>query len=178
MSEFKNIQRLIRLKKFEQPGEEFHEEFLRNFHQRQRAEMLQRSSLKLLWERTATWWSHWLAPKWGMIAAAVAVGSMSIWMLFPSATKSAAAVTTVSSAVPPIDETLFILKMDLSDFPTAPMAGRGDATIEAMLLRKHLETRPALERNAPTLPVNGWQIPRAQNAAPALYNGAEGKLGR
>ena len=70
MSEFEDIQRLIRLKRFEQPGEGFTEDFLHQFHQRQRAEMLKQSSLELLWERTTTWWGNLLVPKWGMAAAA------------------------------------------------------------------------------------------------------------
>jgi hypothetical protein len=54
MSEFEDIQRLIRLKRYETPGEDFVEDFVTQFHQRQRSEMLRQSARGLLWERLAT----------------------------------------------------------------------------------------------------------------------------
>ncbi len=174
MSEFEDIQRLIQLKRFEQPGEGFAEDFLRQFHQRQRAEMLKQSSLELLWERITTWWGNLLVPKWGMVAAAVAVCAMSIWMLSQPAAQSSKALTSV----PAFDEKPFIPKMDLSDLPLARMAERDEATLADMLLRKHLEVRPALEGSVSPLPANGWQVPSLQHAVPAIHDGADGGLGR
>lgn len=174
MSEFEDIQRLIQLKRFEQPGEGFAEDFLRQFHQRQRAEMLKQSSLELLWERITTWWGNLLVPKWGMVAAAVAVCAMSIWMLSQPAAQSSKALTSI----PAFDEKPFIPKMDLSDLPLARMAERDEATLADMLLRKHLEVRPALEGSVSPLPANGWQVPSLQHAVPAIHDGADGGLGR
>jgi hypothetical protein len=175
MSEFEDIQRLIRLKRFEQPGEGFTEDFLHQFHQRQRAEMLKQSSLELLWERTTTWWNNLLVPKWGMVAAVVSVCTMSLWMLSQAAAARSAPAFT---AVPAVAEKPFILKMDLSDLPLARMAEHDDATMADMLLRKHLEVRPVLEGNVSPLPVSGWQTPTLQNAFPAIHDGVEGGLGK
>ncbi|MCB1277078.1 hypothetical protein [Prosthecobacter sp.] len=174
MSEFESIQRLIRLKRFEQPGEGFTEDFLRQFHQRQRAEMLKQSSLELFWERATTCWDNLFVPKWGMVAAAACVCAMSLWMLSRPVPESTPAVTSV----PAVAEKPFLLKMDLSDLPMARMAEHDDATITDMLLRKHLEVRPVLEGNVSPLPVNGWQTPTLQNAFPAIHDGVEGGLGK
>lgn len=172
MSEFEDIQRLIRLKRFEQPEEGFTEKFLHQFHQRQRAEMLQQSSLELFRERVATWWSNLLVPKWGMVAAAASVCTMSIWLLSHPAGHSGVEVT----AVPVVPEKPFIPKLDLSDLPLARMAGHDNATMADMLLRRHLEVRPALEGNV--LPANGWEQPSLRNARPAIHSGIEGMLGQ
>ena len=172
MSEFEDIQRLIRLKRFEQPEEGFTEKFLQQFHQRQRAEMLQQSSLELFWERLSTWWNNLLVPKWGMVAAAVSVCAMSLWLLSHPAEKPGMEVT----AAPVVPEKPFILKLDLSDIPMARMAEHDDATMADMLLRKHLEVRPALEGSV--LPANGWEQPSLRNATPAIQSGLEGMLGK
>lgn len=172
MSEFEDIQRLIRLKRFEQPEEGFTEKFLQQFHQRQRAEMLQQSSLELLRERVATWWSNLLVPKWGMVAAAACVCAMSLWLLSHPAEKAAVELT----AAPVVPEKPFIPKLDLSDIPLARLAEHDDATMADMLLRKHLEVRPALEGSV--LPASGWEQPSLRNATPAIQSGIQGMLGK
>jgi len=171
MSEFEDIQRLIRLKRFEQPEEGFTENFIQKFHQRQRAEMLQQSSLELFWERVTTWWAHRLMPKWSMAATAVAICAMSLWILSRPAERPGATLT----AAPLLPEKPFIPKLDLSDLPLARMAEHEDATLTDMLLRKHLEVRPVLEGNvSPSLPVSGWQKPTLKHVFPAIQDGVEG----
>lgn len=172
MNEFEDIQRLIRLKRFEQPEEGFTENFLQQFHQRQRAELLKQSSLELFRERVATWWNHLLVPKWSMVAAAASVCAMSLWLLTHPAEKPAASLTSA----PIVPEKAFIPKLDLSDLPLARMAEHDDATLADMLLRKHLEVRPVLEGKV--LPANGSQQPSLQNATPAVQAGLEGMLGK
>lgn len=175
MSEFEDIQRLIRLKRFEQPEEGFTEQFLQKFQQRQRAELLQQSSLQLFWERTSTWWNNLLMPKWSMAATAAAVCAASVWLLSHPAVKPGAALT----AAPVVSEKPFVPKLDLSDLPLARMAEHDDATLTDMLMRKHLEVRPVLEGQvSPALPVSGWQTPTLQNAFPAIHDGVEGGLGK
>lgn len=79
MKDFEDVQRLVRLKQYETPGEEYFEQFAEDFKDRQRAELLQRSSRSLLAERVTTWWDEWnTGAKWlvptGAAAAAVGVG--------------------------------------------------------------------------------------------------------
>jgi hypothetical protein len=179
MSEFEDIQRLIRLKRFEQPEEGFTANFLQQFHQRQRAEMLKQSSLELLWERTTTWWNNLLIPKWGMAAAAVAVCTMGVWVFSQVGNHSAPALTSVPAAAPTFPEKPFIPKMDLSDLPMVNMAERGNATLEDVLMRNHLEVRSSLEGNVLPLPTSGWQkIPSLNDLTPATANGTEEGAGK
>jgi hypothetical protein len=79
MSEFEDIQRLIRLKKFETPKEDFVEDFLAKFHERQRSEMLRQSSLSLLWERVTTYFDDLVTPKLVLVPAVACVGLLAIW---------------------------------------------------------------------------------------------------
>lgn len=77
MSDFDNLQRLIRLKKYETPGEDFVEDFVTRFHQRQRSELLRQSARGLLWERMTTFWDNLVSPRWtaAMVTACVAVAA-------------------------------------------------------------------------------------------------------
>ena len=54
---FSDVQQLIALKRHEQPDDAYFEEFLDEFHRRQRQELLQRSSRSLFFERVSTWFS-------------------------------------------------------------------------------------------------------------------------
>lgn len=174
-SEFEAVQRLIRLKRFEQPEEGFTDNFLREFHQRQRAELLKQSAFELLGERVMTWWRNLLVPKWGMVGAAAAVCVMGAWIALQD--RQPAVVTSIPT-VPVIEEKPFIPKMDLSDLPMANFAERGDPKLEESLLRKHLEIRPALESTVSPLPAGTWQAPSLQNAVPAIHDGVDGGLGQ
>ena len=81
MSEFEDVQNLIRLKRHEQPPEAFVEEFLTSFHQRQRMEMLNQSARGLLWERVTTYFDGLFAPKvsWAGAMAVAAVGGFVVF---------------------------------------------------------------------------------------------------
>jgi hypothetical protein len=179
MSEFENIQKLIRLKRFENPGEGFTEEFLREFHQRQRAEMLRKSSVELLGERVLTWWNHLTVPKWTLATAAACVCLGGVW-LFGSGQPTPQVTTAPPAVVPVVPEKPFIPKLDLSDLPMANVAGRNDSKLEESLLRKHLEVRPTLESKVQALPATGTglQAPTLHNTAPAILEGTQDKLGK
>jgi hypothetical protein len=174
MSEFEDIQRLIRLKRFEQPGEGFTEDFLRQFHQRQRAEMLKQSSLELLLERLNTWWNHLTALKWGLAAAAVVVCATGIWLIAGPKTTE---ITAAPISIPSVPEKPFVPKMDLSELPMANITERNNSKLEESLLRKHLEIRPALESGVSPLPANasGLQGATAKKVVPAGAADGQGK---
>ncbi len=78
MKDDDEVQKLIALKRYETPGDAYYEQFLENFKERQRSEMLRHSSRALLAERVSTWFDEmngvkWLAPA-GAVAAAIAAG--------------------------------------------------------------------------------------------------------
>jgi len=62
---FKEVQELIALKRHEQPDDAYFEEFLDEFHRRQRQDLLQRSSRSLFFERMGTWFTG--MNKWNLV---------------------------------------------------------------------------------------------------------------
>lgn len=86
MSEFDEIQKLIRLKRHERPPEGFVDDFVAAFKDRQRSEMLHRSARGLLWERVTTYFSEMLNPKWAWATATVAAIAILGISLRPQAT--------------------------------------------------------------------------------------------
>jgi len=96
MSEFKDIQRLISLKKYETPGKDFVEDFLAQFHERQRSEMLRQSSLNLVWDRMAAYFYDLVTPKWVLATATASVALLVAWI-------------SLSPAKPAVDSTALVL---------------------------------------------------------------------
>lgn len=72
------IQKLLRLKRYEQPRDGYFEEFLTEFQSRQRSELLQRSARSLLMERVGTYFSGIGRQRWfygaGLAYATVMLG--------------------------------------------------------------------------------------------------------
>ncbi|MBE7496046.1 MAG: hypothetical protein HS117_13970 [Verrucomicrobiaceae bacterium] len=78
--DFEDIQRLIRLKRHESPGEGFTEEFLKRFHQRQHEKELRQSALDRLLERTAAWFEDLMSPpRWALTGGAALVLAAGAW---------------------------------------------------------------------------------------------------
>lgn len=72
------IQKLLRLKRYEQPSPDYFERFLSEFQQRQRAELLHRPALSLLWERVVNAFPDFHVPRLayaGVAAAAVVLSA-------------------------------------------------------------------------------------------------------
>ena len=74
--DFEETRRLIRLKRYEQPPDGYLDGFLKDFHQRQRAEIMQQSSFSLFMERLGTYLSSFGGGRLmfaGGVAAAIAL---------------------------------------------------------------------------------------------------------
>ncbi len=78
MKDSDDVQQLLRLKRYETPGEEYYDSFLDEFKDRQRSELLSRSSRSILAERVNVWFDELGGAKWlipaGAAAAAIGVG--------------------------------------------------------------------------------------------------------
>lgn len=58
-----DLSKLIRLKKYEHPGDAYFEGFLEEFQRRQRAELLRRSTVSIFMERVAAYVSDFGSPR-------------------------------------------------------------------------------------------------------------------
>lgn len=77
-----NIGELLALKRHERPDGEYFAEFLREFQRRQRAELMRRRSLGMLWERLSSWMADLGGVKWayaGGLAYAVLLAGLFFW---------------------------------------------------------------------------------------------------
>lgn len=126
MSDFEDIQRLIRLKRHEQPSEDFVEEFVSRFQQRQRAELLQQSARGLLWERVNTYFEGLFAPKWSW-AAASAMALVGVFFVFKPGAPPTDALASGSAA--PIVQ-------PIRDGGQGPIS---DTEVERYLISRHYE---------------------------------------
>jgi len=124
MSDFEDIQRLLRLKRYERPPEDFLEDFIRGFQHRQRQELLRHSARGLLWERVNTYFEGLFAPKWRW-AGGTAFALLVAFMVF----KPASSIPGGSpGASPPVARQV--------DDKRAPIS---DAEVERYLISRHFE---------------------------------------
>ncbi len=80
----KELQDLINLKKYEQPEEGYFDDFLVEFQQRQRSEMLKTSARGLLIERAKAWFSEFGAMRWVIGAGAAYAAVVLVFNFIPS----------------------------------------------------------------------------------------------
>lgn len=148
--DFDDIQRLIRLKRHESPGEGYTEDFLARFQQRQREELLRKSSLELLIERISTRFEALLSPRWALAGAAAAVCVVGIWVYSNPSSAGAGSVAGKTEQTSP--------------------SGKSESE-EAQ--GKPSETK----RDPKALPAKGWQDGTPATAAPAIHDGSPGSIG-
>jgi hypothetical protein len=152
MKDSEDIQRLIRLKKYETPGDEYFQNFLEDFKDRQRGEMLQQSARGLLFERVTMWFDdlsgpRWLVPAGATAAAAIALG---IYAIRPVSSENgvpgtgiasitenslplASPDTATSNAIPPIDEQVISLQLPRPDQRVPGLGNSGRPEVQGLL---------------------------------------------
>ena len=81
--DFTEIQKLVALKRYEMPSDEYFEEFLDEFHRRQRADLMSHSARSLFVERIAVWFRELGAVKYaygaGLAYALIMLVSIFAW---------------------------------------------------------------------------------------------------
>lgn len=148
MTEFQDIQRLIRLKRFETPGEDFVEDFVSQFRERQRSEMLRQSARGLLWERVSMYFEHLLAPKWATAGATAAICLVGTWgtMTFLGGSnndgRALAALSAPETVVAAMQPSLAV---DSPLIKEAELAQGHPIQIENILLSRHFESEQPQE---------------------------------
>jgi hypothetical protein len=76
------IRKIVSLKRYETPRDGYFEDFLEEFQQRQRSELLQKSSISLFFERISTWFREIGSIKWvagGGVAYAALMAVIFLW---------------------------------------------------------------------------------------------------
>ena len=147
MSDFEDIQRLLRLKRYEQPPEGFVEDFVRQFHHRQRQEIMQHSARGLLWERVNTYFHGLFAPTWRW-AGATAVALVAAVVIFKPGAGGNAGLAQSSKPTNAHQEPI------------------SDAEVERYLISRHFDGGLATEHLL--APVSGDVQVRQQNQLPPL----------
>jgi hypothetical protein len=103
MAEETDIQKLLRLKRFEQPPEEYFDNFLEEFQRRQRTEFLRRSLWQIVCDRSGAFFDQLTIPQVAYGAASAAVltvaGILSVGILSSDPTSPQFAADTTNSAV-------------------------------------------------------------------------------
>ncbi len=80
MSPEDKVQKLIALKRYENPPPGFFDDFLEEFQQRQREELLRKSSLSLFGERVGIWFKELGMSKW-LVGGGLAYGALTLAFL-------------------------------------------------------------------------------------------------
>ena len=100
-NEFKELQTLLRLKKYEQPPqgfEKYSERFLKEFHRRQRWEKSQNKGLAALWEKAIDWLDNFTVPRYAYATVLVLFGAVAIGINGFQPDKSVTGIAVVSPA--------------------------------------------------------------------------------
>jgi hypothetical protein len=81
--EFPELQKLLQLRGRSAPGDEYFEEFLDEFHRRQRQDLLKRSARSLLLERLTVWFREMGSVRWVYAAGAAYVAVLALFVMWP-----------------------------------------------------------------------------------------------
>ena len=98
MSEHEELQKLLRLKKYETPGEEYYENFVSEFRERRDQEALQSSSFSLMKQRTTDWFEDLGHAKWAVPAGSFATALVAFFAL-----QSVSREKQISDSKPPVE---------------------------------------------------------------------------
>lgn len=88
MNEFEETQKIIGLKRYEKPPEGYLDDFVEEFHKRQRVELMKRSSRSLFFERLGTYLPDFGKQRW-LVAGGAACAVLFVAVKFESGTTPA-----------------------------------------------------------------------------------------
>ncbi len=169
MSEFEDIQRLLRLKRYETPGENFVADFISQFHERQRSELLRQSARGLMWDRLCTYFDDFVTLKWAGIGATalglLALGAFSLMNHSgTTAEMDIVAATPVVSMAAPVT-----LAVD-SELIREVENGR-QLEIEGILLSRHFDSEETtIAADTDIVRVSGDSAPISAELLPVSFS--------
>lgn len=154
-NEFKELQTLLRLKKYEQPPQGFKsysERFLKEFHRRQRWEESQNTGLAALWEKTTDWLDNFTVSRYAYATALVIFGVVAFGINGFQSVQSVTGIAVVSPSTPsahtsPRPALALNSPLDLSDLEIQSQLNIGSQIANTANVdvqpRYILDTRPA-----------------------------------
>jgi hypothetical protein len=77
-----DLNKLLRLKRYEMPSSDYFERFMDEFHRRQRAELISRPTLSILFERLINAFPEFHVPRMAYASVAMAAVALSALILF------------------------------------------------------------------------------------------------
>jgi len=101
--EFKELQTLLRLKKYEQPSQGFDlygERFLKEFHRRQRWEASRKMGFASVWEKLSGWLDDFTVPRYAYAAALAVFGAVALGINDLKPVESANLAVAVAAPAP------------------------------------------------------------------------------
>ena len=98
MKDSDDIKKLLRLKKYETPGEDYFAGFVEEFKERQRTDMMKHSSRELFTERFSMWFQELGNAKWLLPAGAAATAAAITLAVLPGTDQSSGTVAAKKSA--------------------------------------------------------------------------------
>lgn len=137
MSDQTDIQKLLRLKRYEQPNPEYFQDFLEEFQRRQREELLKRSLWQIVCDRTNAFVGHlsFTQYAYGMASAAVLVvaGLLSLGILAenPEGPQYAVDTSGAQTRAEPVVETPLVVLPD--EFGTDRVFSNDGRTLHASI---------------------------------------------
>jgi hypothetical protein len=163
-SEENDIQRLIRLKRYEQPPEGFVDDFMIRFHHRQRAEILNQSSFGLFWDRVSAFMTGRMTPASGLayaVTAVVVVGGAVVLLPHGGSTVTVAEAAKPAPAVAKVDNS-FVASPELGFAPEDHQLSLPSSQL-AQLMSQHFGGGYADERRQIQQGLQGFQGFQAVN---------------
>ncbi|HEY8901201.1 MAG TPA: hypothetical protein VIM61_12385 [Chthoniobacterales bacterium] len=115
--ELTDIQKLIRLKRYEQPPEDYFDDFLLEFQRRQRAEMLRRPVWQIAWDRANLWLESFRVPAIAyasILVAALGVTGVIVNSQGPAASSALTAGATTAPQIAPASPNLPVAQVSSS----------------------------------------------------------------
>lgn len=127
--ELEDLQRLLRLKNYEQPAEGYFEDFLDEFHRRQRAAVVS-SNGESTWSRFVSWFQDLGAAKWA-VGAGVAYALLALAFFGTMGVKNSAGLAKETEDILPQGSKLQHVELEKEKAKTEG-AGTSEESLEVL----------------------------------------------
>jgi len=137
MGEPNDISKLLRMKRYEQPPPGYFEDFMQEFHRRQRAELLKRPTWEILWDRVLSLAPTFRVPQLAYAAIVAMAISASIFIVNHKPVEGTAIATAKTEILQPSFSLTSPRPVTIGD--TLPAAARAGGSLPSHYV---LESRP------------------------------------